>query len=224
MEYFTFNNINSNTLGIIVKKMPLIPLAEKDIESIQISGRNGNIHIDNGTYKAINYTINCVMSDPTKIDNIKKTFNGTAKLVLSKYSDRYFIATIKNQVSFDKYLNVLQEFPLQFELQPIALANNLTETTISASTSNLSVGGNVEIKPIIIVNGIGQVTINSVTIETLETGITIDCDLMNCTKNNLNVNDKVVLDKFPSLISGTNTIVLGNGITNITLKYREGWL
>lgn len=224
MHYFIFNNINSNELGIIVKNMPLIPLAEKDIESIKISGKNGNLHIDNGTYNSINYTIDCVISDISKIDNIKKAFNGTSKLILSKYNDRYFEATIKNQISFDKYLNVLQEFPLQFELQPISYSNELEEIRISSDINNLDIGGNAITNPIILVDGTGTFTINNVSVEILESGITIDCELMNCTKNNLNANDKVILDKFPTLNPTDNVITIESGINNIELKYRKRWL
>lgn len=224
MHYFIFNNINSNELGIIVKNMPLIPLAEKDIESIKISGKNGNLHIDNGTYNSINYTIDCVISDISKIDNIKKAFNGTSKLILSKYNDRYFEATIKNQISFDKYLNVLQEFPLQFELQPISYSNELEEIRISSDINNLDIGGNTITNPIILVDGTGTFTINNVSVEILESGITIDCELMNCTKNNLNANDKVILDKFPTLNPTDNVITIESGINNIELKYRKRWL
>lgn len=224
MHYFIFNNINSNELGIIVKNMPLIPLAEKDIESIKISGKNGNLHIDNGTYNSINYTIDCVISDISKIDNIKKAFNGTSKLILSKYNDRYFEATIKNQISFDKYLNALQEFPLQFELQPISYSNELEEIRISSDINNLDIGGNTITNPIILVDGTGTFTINNVSVEILESGITIDCELMNCTKNNLNANDKVILDKFPTLNPTNNVITIESGINNIELKYRKRWL
>lgn len=224
MHYFIFNNINSNELGIIVKNMPLIPLAEKDIESIKISGKNGNLHIDNGTYNSINYTIDCVISDISKIDNIKKAFNGTSKLILSKYNDRYFEATIKNQISFDKYLNALQEFPLQFELQPISYSNELEEIRISSDINNLDIGGNTITNPIILVDGTGTFTINNVSVEILESGITIDCELMNCTKNNLNANNKVILDKFPTLNPTDNVITIESGINNIELKYRKRWL
>lgn len=224
MHYFIFNEINSNDLGIIVKKMPQVPLAERDIESFNVSGRNGSLHIDNGTYKSINYTINCIISDRTKMDNIKKVLCGTSKLVLSKYSDRYFIATIKNQISFDKYLTVLQEFPLQFELQPIAYGNELITKTISSNTNSFDIGGTAKVNPIILINGIGTFTVNNTSVQVLENGITIDCELMNCTKENLSANDKVILESFPVLNPENNEITLGTGINNIKFEYRKGWL
>lgn len=224
MHYFIFNGIDSRNLGITVKNMPLIPRAERDIETIKVNGKNGNLHIDNGTFRSSSYTINCIIEDISKIDDIKSTFIGSANLILSKYSDRYFIATIKNQISFDKYLNYLQEFPLQFDIEPISY--NLTEESLeyTSNDSDFDIGGNIDISPKISITGVGTVTINNVPVEVEETGIEIDCELMNCTKNNLNVNNKVVLDEFPKLKPEGNSIVLGNGITNVTLTYRRGWL
>lgn len=224
MHYFIFNNIDSRDLGITVKNMPLIPRAERDIDVINVSGRNGNLHIDNKTFRSNSYTISCIISDVSKIDEIKSALIGTGNLILSKYSDRYFIATIKNQISFDKYLNYLQEFPLQFDIEPISL--NLTEETLEYTSDNLDfdIGGNIEISPKITITGVGIVTINNVSIEVEETGIQIDCELMNCTKNNLNYNNKVILDEFPKLNPTDNSIVFGTGITKVTLVYRRGWL
>ena len=224
MHYFIFNNIDSRNLGITVKNMPLIPRAERDIDIINVSGRNGNLHIDNKTFRSNSYTISCIISDVSKIDEIKSALIGTGNLILSKYNDRYFKATIKNQISFDKYLNYLQEFPLQFDIEPISL--NLTEETLEYTSDNLDfdIGGNIEISPKITITGVGTITINNVSVEVEETGIEIDCELMNCTKNNLNYNNKVILDEFPKLKPTANSITLGTGITKVTLSYRRGWL
>lgn len=223
MKSFTYNNVSSDTLKIIVKDMPPIPRAQRDIETLEISGRSGSLHIDNKSWKCRSYTIRCVCLDKSKIDDIKKTFYGTHDLILSDYSDRYFIATIKNQIDFAKYLTYCDEFPLQFELQPIAYGNNETTESLSAS-GTITVGGNVEVAPIITITGVGTVTINGYSVQVSETGITIDCDLMQCYSSGIAKNDKVTLTKFPILDVGSNTISLGDGITNVVIKYREGWL
>lgn len=223
MENFTFNEITSESLDIIVKDMPLLPRAEKSIESVSVSGRNGNLHIDNKNFLSRPYTISCLAKNKEKIDDINKTFVGTGILKLSKYPNRYFKATIKNQITFDKYLNILQEFPLQFEIDPIAYS--IVENNIEITqNSNIEVGGNIDIFPTIIVNGIGIITVNGYSIEVEESGITIDCDLMNCTLGNLSKNNKVILDEFPHLSVGSNAISLGSGIHKIIIKYREGWI
>ena len=132
MKSFTFNGKTSEQLGLVIKNMPPVPRAERDIESLAISGRTGNLHIDNKNWKAKSYTIECICKDLTKADLIKSTLWGTHQLTLSDYSDRYFIATIKNQIDFDTYLTYLQSFPLEMELQPIAYGN--TEVTTEIET------------------------------------------------------------------------------------------
>lgn len=223
MEQFTFNNISSNSLGLIVKEMPLVPQAEKNIESIEVNGRNGNLHIDNLNYKSKEYTLVCILTDLSKLDEICSVLSGDGELMLSKYEDRIFKASILNQISFKSYGNYMQEFPILFELNPIAFSNQIITEEITENSS-IDVEGNVEISPILEIIGIGSITINGYSLQVLESGITIDCDLMNCTKNNLNKNDKVVLDKFPKLTPGSNAITLGTGIEEIKVVYRKGWL
>lgn len=223
MESFVFKDISSTSLDLIIKDMPLVPRAEKNIETIEISGRNGNLHIDNQNYLSKSYTITCIAKNKNKIDEINSKICGSGKLILSKYSDRYFNATFKNQIDYASYLTILQEFPIQFELDPIAYSNDLTEEVITTS-GNIEVEGNVDIAPTIIVTGTGTITINGYSLTVNESDITIDCELMNCIKNNLSANDKVVLDEFPRLKVGTNAISLGAGITQIIIKYRKGWL
>lgn len=223
MESFKFNNVTSESLDIIVKEMPLVPRAERNIESVNIIGRNRSFHIDNKNYLTKDYTIDCIAKNRGKIDDICKTFVGTHKLELSKYPNRYWDATIKNQIDFDIYLNYLNEFPLQFELDPIGYSKEETVENISSSTS-INVGGNVDVYPIITITGVGTLTVNGYSLQVLESNITIDCDLMQCFNGEIAKNDKVILDEFPMLNVGTNNITLGEGISNVKIKYRQGWL
>lgn len=222
MEKFIFNDISSDDLGLIIKEMPPITKAAKNIESIKVNGRNGNLHIDNGTYDSVDITIECIVKDLSKIDMIKRTLEGTGSLKLSTVPDRTFTATIKNQIDFTKYLMVLREFPLQLELQPFSFSDSKT-LSYSESTT-FTIDGNVKTYPIINVDGIGIITINNVSVEVLETDITIDCDLMNCTNNGIEKNNMVILDDFPCLNPGENNLTLGTGITNVEIEYAERWL
>ena len=222
MESFIFNNVSSDDLGLIIKEMPPIVRASKNIESIKVNGRNGNVHIDNGTYESYNITINCIINNLAKLDQNKSVLQGAGELQLSTVPGRTFKAMIKNQIDFSKYLMVLREFPLQLELEPFSFGAE--ETTNYTSSGTLTVSGNIETPPTLTITGTGILTINNTSLEVLATGITIDCDLMECTKNNINMNSSVVLDKFPTLNPGNNTITLGTGISKVVIKHRERWL
>lgn len=223
MESFTFNNVYSESLDIIVKEMPLVPRAQKNIESISVNGRNGALHIDNKNYLPINYTIDCISKNKDKVDEINSKLIGTHQLTLSKYPGRYWNATIKNQITFAKYLTYFNEFPLQFELDPIAYSIEETTETLESNASIL-VEGNVETYPIITISGVGSVIINGYTLIVNESDITIDCNLMQCYMHNISKNDMVELDEFPKLKVGINDVVLGEGIEKVVIKYRKGWL
>lgn len=224
MESFIFNGYKSyEDLSIVVKEMPPVSRAEKNIETIKVNGRNGNLHIDNKTYNSKSYTIQCVLLDSTKIDLIKSVFHGTGILTLSTEPNREYNATIKNQIDFSKYLTFLKEFPLQFDVDPFSFSNTL-QTKEFTSSSNFNVGGTIEVNPTLIISGIGTITLNNIQINVTESDITIDCDLMECVKNNTNKSDKVNLEQFPKLLVGQNTINIGDGITKVIIKYKEGWL
>lgn len=95
METFTFNGISSESLNLIVKDMPLVSRAEKNIETIEVNGRNGNLHIDNGNYLSRSYSIICLAKDKSKIDEINSKLVGSGKLTLSKYNDRFLMLPLK---------------------------------------------------------------------------------------------------------------------------------
>lgn len=223
MESFTFKGINSNSLGIIVKEMPLVPRSERNIETINVNGRNRPLHIDNKNYLSKNYSIICLMKDKEHINDICSLFVGTGQLTLSKYPNRIFNATIKNQIDFKNYLNYLNEFPLQFELDPISYSSDLTTEELISSGS-ITVDGNTDSYPKITIIGTGQITINGYSFNVLESGVTIDSDLMICYNGTIAKNDKVILSEFPKLKPGENIITVSNTVTKIKIEYNSGWL
>ena len=226
MPYFKFNNIDSRNLGILIKELPPITKAEKEIETVNLKGTNKTLHIDYNSYKSKNYKIPCILTDVSKIDLIKKTLDSVGVFEISTESGIKWNACISNQIDFSKYLKFLKEFSLNFELDPIGYKDPVS-TTITSSTSSLNGhDGNVDTYPTITITGVGTITINNCQIQVLETGITIDCELMNCTKNGTNKNNKVVCDDFPVIHpgTGTNSITLGEGITQVVLGIKAGYL
>lgn len=224
LPYFIFKGEKSTDLGIIIQELPPISKSQKNIDIIAINGRNGNLHIDNGTYKSKTYSIKCTLMDESKINLLKTLLDSSGKLELSTEPNIEYNASITNQIDFSKYLKYLKEFVINFDVDPIGYAKTSTTNTYSSSENTFDVGGTANVAPIITVTGTGTFTLNNKQVEVLETGVTIDCFLMNCTKNNLNKNNKVILDEFPELVVGENTLTLGTGITSIEISYKEGWL
>lgn len=223
MIQFKFNDkLSYDDLGIVVKELPQFK-AQRKIEYVKVNGRNGNLHIDDNCYNAISTSIVCMITDVSKIDLIKETLEGTHQLELSTVEGRYYIATVKNQIDFKVYLKVLKQFSLELEVEPFAY--DKTETTLNeTATSTFVGGGNTDSYPTLTITGTGTISLNNNEIAVTETGISIDCELMNCTNNNINKNDKVTLTEFPKVLKGTNNLTVGTGITNVEIVYRKRWL
>lgn len=79
-----------------------------------------------------------------------------------------------------------------------------------------------ESKPLLVVTGRGNITINGVQIAISATPTTIDCELMEAYNGTTSRNSDIVLtpNKFPVLKPGNNTITLGSGITKVEITPR----
>lgn len=225
MPYFIFNDVDSRNLGLIIKEMPPISKSEKDIEEIEILGKSGPLHIDYGTYRSKNYSIICILTDISKIDLLKKIYDGVGVLELSTEPNRTYNVAVKNQIDFSKYLEYLKEFPIEFSVAPIAYSK--IEKVISLGpdeTQSIEINGTAPPKFTCHTHLPGTFSINNDSVETLEPNLDIDCFLMNCTKNGLNANNKINLDKYPELKNGENIISTDESIDILEIHYKEGWL
>lgn len=228
MDTFTFNNIVSSSYDIIIKKMPPITSPLRNIETIKIDGRNGNLHIDNGTYDVKNITIECVVTTNDHINDIKGWLTGIGTISFSTEPNVVYDCVVKNQIALDKYLTHLREFPLQLELFPIGKSTTLTTVTKTTSPATFTVGGTIGAKPILEVKGTGEATITlngtAFTLSTCDTtAYIVDCDLQNVTKASVQKNSEFV-GTFPSLIIGTNNLSWTGTVSEIKIKYYESYL
>lgn len=225
MEWFKFNEYDS-TDKLIIKEMPPVQAAKRMIDSIEVNGRNGKLHIDNGTYESLSKSIICVLTDFSNLDELKAKIQGIGTLELSTEPNRVFKAMVKNQIDFSKYFGVLKEFPIQFEVDPISYSK--TETTLTKTANGtFEALGNVEVSPILEIKGTGDgsITLNNVTINLTDmstTPIIIDCSLMEAVQGLNNANSKINCDEFP-VIKNDNVLSMIN-VTEIVIKYKEGWL
>lgn len=227
-QTFTFNGTASTTYDITVKKLPVITTAERDIESIKVDGRNGNLHIDNETYNSVNVTMEIIINDLTELDAIKGWLTGIGTIIFSDRPTLQYTAVIKNQLSYDMYAYNSKIVPIQMELNPLGLSTTLTSVTKTTSPASFTVAGTFEAKPSLEIKGTGEATITlngtEFTLSDCDTtAYIVDCDLMNVTKSGANVNDEFT-GNFPSLVVGTNTLTWTGTVSEIIIKYRATYL
>lgn len=232
MAHFIYNDINSNSLGIIVNILPerTIPVERKEL--ITIPGKDGYLTYKEGAYEKIEKQIECTISKNANIDNIVKALKGTGKLILSNQPDRYYEAEIVNAIPFENILGLSKRFIIPFECKPFAKSITKTTKTLAVGTNNISVNGTGKTYPIIDIQGTGTFKITKgstiINLKDIAGNIRIDNELMNATSIDelTNLNNKMD-GNFISLENGTNAIVVekvSGTLTSIKMEYQEAWL
>lgn len=143
-SYFIFNNINSRDYGIIVNKLPTIIKPSKNIEKIEVIGRNGFLTKDYNTYKSSVKSVECTIKNIDKLDSICSWLDGSGDLIFSNEEDKVYKATIINQIPFSKIIKQWHKFLIQFECQPLKKSRIDIDymTTLSYSVDRNSIAIN----------------------------------------------------------------------------------
>lgn len=222
---FTFNNYDSyDDLGIIVNEISPITLPQRDIESIQVEGSNRILHIDKGAFLPIPAKIKCTLYDISKLDTLKQLFKASGEIEFSDNPGRVYKCTNTNQVDWTRFkgLTEIRDFSLNFELEPVAFGDEVEVTKTESDT--FIADGTENSNPVITVTGTGILSLNGISVNFLESGITLDCENMEAYAGLISKNDKIKLDDFPYVKPGANDLVLPATITSVTITYRERWL
>lgn len=222
--YFIFKGINSSDY-LIVNKLPPIVKPTKDIEKIEVQGRDGFLTQDNGTYRGILKPTECAIRDLSNIDFICSWLSGSGDVIFSNEPDKKYKATIINQIDFNKILWDFHDFIIQFECQPhkYALTNSIITLTTSGTVNNT---GTKNSKPVLKLYATGTVdlTINSSVIHltNISSYVIIDSDLLDCYKDTLSMNNNMV-GEFPELVPGNNTISWTGSVTKLEITPNWRW-
>jgi predicted phage tail component-like protein len=223
--FFILNNISSKDY-LTIDKLPPIVRAAKDIEKIEIPGRDGFLTNDLGSYKSTIKSVECWIKNLDDIDFICSWLTGSADVIFSNEPEKVYKATIINQINFSKILREFHRFLIQFECQPhkYSIGNRIITLEAPGTIFN---SGCVISRPIIKLFGTGNVNLsingNVVNLTNIVDYVTINSDLMDCYKDTqLKNND--MSGEFPNLEVGNNTISWSGTLTKIDVTPNWRWI
>mgnify|MGYP001585048294 CR=1 FL=1 len=227
MNSFIWKNLDSYIdYGIVINTLPPSTKAEKNVEEIPIPGRNGDITVDDGTYKPITFTLTCTLLDASKINEVKSWLDGYSDLVFNWEVDRYYKAKLINRIDISQSMDTLGEFPLIFKAQPHAYALNNNIITIS-SPGTIYNPSSADSAPKLKVYGSGDILLN---IGTQQFGlldvdgyVTIDCEMMECYKDE-DLKNTSTQGEFFKLEPGINSIDWMGNVSKIEIIPNWRWL
>lgn len=218
LPFFIWKDINSSD-HLIINKLPSIIRAQKNIDKIEIDGRDGFLTQDNGNYKGIIKSLECTITDLSKIDFICAWLTGEGEVIFSNEPGKKYKATIINQIEFKKIAATFHSLIIQFDCQPhkYDLDNDLVTLNASGTINN---SGTAYSKPIIKIYGTGSINLsinsNIINLTNVDEYVTLDSDLVDCYKDTILKNNYMNGD-FPILEVGANNITWTGTVTKVEI-------
>ena len=232
MGVIIFNGIPSTNYGIHVETPPVYATPERDYEVVHIPGRNGDLVIDNGSYKNVTrkYSISVGEIDgnfttlAAGVSEWLHSASGYARLEDSYESDYFRLAYYVADAEMENLFHQAGKMSIEFNCKParfLKAGERAVPFTTDGSISNPTFQKSFP-KLTVVVSGSGTLTIGDQTITisglTNSTRMVIDSELQDIYEEGslTNLNSKVSFsDGFPLLSPGINTITFTGSITSV---------
>ena len=240
---FTLDNVSASTKGIIMQNAFKFTPAVSRVQSVQIAGRSGDLHIDEGAFNNRAGVVACYALDSTytsnaptanvtgKMDAVLAFLFGTPgyrKLQTSDDTGHYWYARVSNGGEISARLGLLNPFSIEFDCKPFryvvggeTIVDNVTSLTEFVNPT----GFNAYPLLYITATGAGAISNDGGQINILDDThgeIIIDCEDWRAYKSSGTAVDYMIqADAFPYLRPGSDGFTItGNIIVKVSPRYR----
>lgn len=229
-HFIMFDGQNLADWGLHISGDKSFGAPERDVDEIEVPGRDGSLTFDNGRFKNydLEYDAGIVGDDDVDYEyKIRKLRSflcsrlGYKRLEDTYHPDEFRLAKFVD--GLDPDMPALQggTFTLKFNCKPQRFLRSGEEAIVLTASGSIYNFTDFTAKPLIRCYGSGEFYIGDygakVTKPSTVDYVDIDCDMQDCYNEALNCNDSVVLTKnvFPIFESGENKIKIGEGITQL---------
>ena len=238
MGVIIFNNIPSTNYGIFVEKPPVYAFPERDYDVVHVPGRNGDIVVDNGSYKNVARTYELSVgeaeSDFTKlasgVSEWLHSVSGYARLEDTYEPDYYRMAYYSAGAEMENLFHQAGKLSVEFTCKParfLKIGERPVTFTAAGSLYNPTFQKSFPLIEIV-ASGAGTIKMGSQTIAidglSSSTTMIIDSELQDVYEKDsaLNLNSKVSFTdgRFPTLSSGLTDISFTGSITSVEVTPR----
>lgn len=227
MNFFVYDGKNSQDLGLLISGEKTYNSPSRDVTTVSIPGRSGDLIIDNGRYNniEISYTVSFRKDVPEKTRALKAWLlsNAGYRRLEDTYQPEYFrLAAISNATAFEISINRYGTAELIFNCNPFLFSKGGEQTvSIPASGGRIYNPEYFESRPIITVygNGNGVLSVNNINynLSDIDGYVTINSDVGLVYQGTENKNSTVNFIEFPTLQVGENIIDWTGGITKVEI-------
>lgn len=231
-NYFTFDGVTSASMDVYISGEGTFNAPERVYDMQVIPGRNGALALDEKRFENVELTYPAFIfkNDGTDFETAISTLrnsllsrNGYKRLTDTYHPDEFRLAIYKNGLEVSPTnINRAGEFELVFTCKPQRYLTSGETTVTKTSSGSITNPTKFDARPLLVVTGTGNLTVNGVQIAISKTPTTIDCEAMEAYNGTVSRNGDIVMtpNEFPVLSPGSNTITLGAGITKVVITPR----
>lgn len=221
-EYLTFAGKSSEDFKAHISGSGTFVSPTRDMESIAVPGRNGDLHIDKGRFNNINITYPAFITE-----NFEENYSALKAFLLSQIGYK----TLADSYHMDHYrrarftgnitprmttLNRAGDFELSFDCDPRMFLQSGDKPIRIRTSGEIFNRTMYASKPLIRAYGTGTLTIGdvSIVITSADEYTDIDCELQEAYKGNVSCNSNIILEDgvFPELAPDINQITYSGNL------------
>lgn len=231
-NYLVFDGRQSTDFGVWISGGGTFNAPERDMETVSVPGRNGDLTFDNGRYKNLKVSYPAFIN--RDFDSHTADFRefllskiGYKRLEDSYHPEEYRMAMYTGGFSVKTTpRNLAGSFDLTFNCKPQRfLKAGEIPRAITANSSVMYNPTSFRARPLIRVYGTGNFTIagiNLVIVSQAGAYMDIDTELMDAFYGSVNCNSRITLTsgEFPVLEPGESEITKTSGITRLEITPR----
>lgn len=228
MGIVIFNGISSQDYGIQVEHPPEYQTPARDYEIIHISGRNGDLVIDNGSFQNVPRSYQIAIGDQEKdftnmaniISEWVNSASGYARLEDSYEPEYYRMAMFYEETTVENILQHAGRTTIEFNCKPQRFLKSGEDLLKFTSNAVLRNPTGFRSLPIITVYGTGKGVLGigdyGITISDIRGSLILNSEIQDVYNGTVNRNGDVILSSgFPELVPGENSITWSGGITSV---------
>ena len=231
---FTFDGVSASAYGLVVYGGAVDEVAAKDVQAVEIPGRNGVLHISNGrwaertqTYKVFLPTFDNIGYEG-RLAWVRTTYGQTSgykRLSDTFNRDTFSLATFGDAIAPESLaFRTKGVCELTFNCRPERF---LKTGDVPQTVTGEAVFGNptgMPAAPFLRVYGTGAGVLyvgdQILYVDAIDGYVDIDCDLCDCYKGSVNCNGDVRLGEFPRFYAGNTGVRFTGGITSVVVTPR----
>ena len=229
IQNFTFNGKSTADYGLLVTGRRVFGAPARKVERFSVPGRNGDILVDMGAYEnyivAYDVALLDFKADVRAITNWLLSSSGYMKLTDTYDTTHYRMGACYSSIEYvTTALNREGTATIEFDCKPQRFLNSgETTTTITSASYTLNNPTQMPARPLLRVTTTGKVTINGneITVSAVDGYVDIDCETQQAYKGTTNCNNDIIVDEFPVLVGGNNTITQTTTTVAVTPRWWE---